>query len=67
MKANWEEDVWVIQEVCGEKIALQSADESRCCCLGWGEPAIISGERHMVNRLGAYLLVFSAAGDQCCW
>jgi len=37
VKANWKEDAWVIREVCGEKISLQSSDEARCSCVGCGE------------------------------
>lgn len=37
LKANWKEDAWVIREVCGAKIALQSSDGTRCCCVGCGE------------------------------
>lgn len=36
MKANWKEDLWVIREVCGEKISLQFSDETRCCYVGCG-------------------------------
>lgn len=59
VKANWKEDAWVIREVCGEKISLQSSDETRCCCVGCGESVNVQlwrGQAWLFKDISACLI-----------